>query len=76
MNAAATSGACLTSKAAAAIMRFGGITPSDRFQEKIPDEQANKEDGLLAVSVTETMPKWRTEAYLMTCKHAYKKTPR
>jgi exocyst complex component 5 len=62
MNATATSGASSTSKAAAAIMRFGGITPSDRFQEKIPDEQVNKEDGLLAVSVTETMLKWHTEA--------------
>lgn len=62
MNATATSGASSTSKAAAAIMRFGGITPSDRFQEKLPDEQVNEEDGLLTVSVAETMLKWHAEA--------------
>ena len=62
MNATATSGASSTSKAAAAIMRFGGITPSDRFQEKLPEEQVNEEDGLLTVSVAETMLKWHAEA--------------
>ncbi|KAH9999826.1 exocyst complex component Sec10 [Russula vinacea] len=62
MNATATTGASSTSKAAAAIMRFGGITPSDRFQEKLPDEQVNDEDGILAVSVAETMLKWHAEA--------------
>lgn len=61
MNATATSGTS-TSKAAAAIMRFGGITAGDRFQEKLPDEQVNEEDGLLAVSVAETMLKWHAEA--------------
>lgn len=62
MNATATSGASSTSKAAAAIMRFGGITSSDRFQEKPIDEQVNEEDGLLTVSVAETMLKWHAEA--------------
>ncbi|KAI0284271.1 exocyst complex component Sec10 [Russula aff. rugulosa BPL654] len=54
MNATATSGGS-TSKAAAAIMRFGGITAADRFQDKLPDEQVSEDDGLLAVSVAETM---------------------
>jgi hypothetical protein len=62
MNATATSGASSTSKAAAAIMRFGGITSSDRFQDKPLDEQVNEEDGLLTVSVAETMLKWHAEA--------------
>jgi hypothetical protein len=62
MNATATTGASSTSKAAAAIMRFGGITTSDRFQDKLPDEQVNEEDGILAVSVAETMLKWHAEA--------------
>ncbi|KAI0304154.1 exocyst complex component Sec10-like protein [Russula brevipes] len=61
MNATATSGASSTSKAAAAIMRFGGIT-SDRYQDKLPDEQVNEEDGLLGVDVAETMLKWHAEA--------------
>jgi hypothetical protein len=43
-------------------MRFGGITSSDRFQEKPIDEQVNEEDGLLTVSVAETMLKWHAEA--------------
>jgi hypothetical protein len=62
MNATATSGASSTSKAAAAIMRFGGITSTDRFQDKLPDEQVSEEDGLLVVSVAETMLKWHAEA--------------
>jgi hypothetical protein len=62
MNATATSGASLTFKAFATIMRSGGITPSDRLQEKIPEEQVNEEDGLLAVSAAETMLKWHAEA--------------
>ena len=62
MNATATSGASSTSKAAAAIMRFGGITPSDRFQEKLPDDQVGEEDGLLSIGVAETMLKWHAEA--------------
>ncbi len=61
MNATATSGAS-TSKAAAAIMRFGGITSAERFQDKLPDEQVSEEDGLLALSVAETMLKWHAEA--------------
>lgn len=61
MNATATSGGS-TSKAAAAIMRFGGITAADRFQDKLPDEQVSEDDGLLAVSVAETMLKWHAEA--------------
>ena len=61
MNATATSGAS-TSKAAAAIMRFGGIAGADRFQDKLPDEQVNDEDGLLAIGVAETMLKWHAEA--------------
>ncbi|KAH9977834.1 exocyst complex component Sec10-like protein [Lactifluus volemus] len=61
MNATATSGAS-TSKAAAAIMRFGGITPSDRFQDKSLDEQVSEEDGLLSVDVAVTMLKWHAEA--------------
>lgn len=60
MNATATSGAS-TSKAAAAIMRFGGITSAERFQDKLPDEQVSEEDGLLAVSAAETMLKWHAE---------------
>ena len=60
MNATATSGAS-TSKAAAAIMRFGGITPSDRFQDKSLDEQVSEEDGLLSVDVAVTMLKWHAE---------------
>jgi hypothetical protein len=43
-------------------MRFGGITAADRFQDKLPDEQVSEEDGLLAVSVAETMLKWHAEA--------------
>ena len=62
MNATATTGASSTSKAAAAIMRFGGITSSDRFQEKVPDDQVNEEDGLLSIDVAETMLKWHAEA--------------
>jgi len=61
MNATATSGAS-TSKAAAAIMRFGGIAAADRFQDKLPDEQISEEDGLLVISVAETMLKWHAEA--------------
>ncbi len=61
MNATATSGTS-TSKAAAAIMRFGGITSADRFQDKIPDEQVSEEDGVPAVSVAETILKWHAEA--------------
>ncbi|KAI9466964.1 exocyst complex component Sec10 [Lactarius psammicola] len=62
MNATATSGASSTSKAAAAIMRFGGIASSDRFQDKLPEEQVNEEDGSLSIGATETMLKWHAEA--------------
>ncbi|KAI0251357.1 exocyst complex component Sec10 [Lactifluus subvellereus] len=62
MNATATSGASSTSKAAAAIMRFGGITSSDRFQDKLLDEQVSDEDGLLSIDVAVTMLKWHAEA--------------
>ncbi|KAH9062751.1 exocyst complex component Sec10 [Lactarius vividus] len=62
MNATTTSGTSSTSKAAAAIMRFGGIASSDRFQEKLPEEQVNEEDGLLSVGSAETMLKWHAEA--------------
>jgi len=62
MNATATSGTSSTSKAAAAIMRFGGISSSDRFQEKLPEEQVNEEDGSLNVGAAETMLKWHAEA--------------
>lgn len=62
MNATATSGASSTSKAAAAIMRFGGITSSDRFQDKLLDEQVSEEDGLLSVDAAVTMLKWHAEA--------------
>jgi len=61
MNATATSGTS-TSKAAAAIMRFGGITTSDRNQDKLFDEQTNDEDGFLSVGIAETMLKWHAEA--------------
>ncbi|KAH9179753.1 exocyst complex component Sec10, partial [Lactarius sanguifluus] len=62
MNATATSGTSSTSKAAAAIMRFGGIASSDRFQDKLPEEQVNEEDGSLSVGAAETMLKWHAEA--------------
>lgn len=62
MNATATSGASSTSKAAAAIMRFGGIATSDRYQDKLLDEQVSEEDGSLSVDVAETMLKWHAEA--------------
>ncbi|KAI0268316.1 exocyst complex component Sec10 [Gloeopeniophorella convolvens] len=62
MNATGTSGASSTSKAAAAIMRFGGITTSDRYQEKAPEEQTNEEDGVLSIDVAEIMLKWHAEA--------------
>ncbi|KAH9965993.1 exocyst complex component Sec10 [Russula dissimulans] len=61
MNATTTPGASSTSKAAAAIMRFGGIT-SDRYQDKLLDEQIGEEDGLLSIGVAETMLKWHAEA--------------
>ncbi|KAH9045459.1 exocyst complex component Sec10 [Lactarius pseudohatsudake] len=61
MNATATSGTSSTSKAAAAIMRFGGIASSDRFQDKLPEEQVNEEDGSLSVGAAETMLKWHAE---------------
>ncbi|KAN0131360.1 Exocyst complex component Sec10-like protein [Lactarius tabidus] len=62
MNATATSGTSSTSKAAAAIMRFGGIASSDRFQEKMPEEQVSEDDGSLSVGAAETMLKWHAEA--------------
>ena len=61
MNATTTPGASSTSKAAAAIMRFGGIT-SDRYQDKLLDEQISEEDGLLSIVVAETILKWHAEA--------------
>ncbi|KAI0307212.1 exocyst complex component Sec10 [Multifurca ochricompacta] len=62
MNATGTSGTSSTSKAAAAIMRFGGITSTDRYQDKLLDEQISEEDGSLNVGVAETMLKWHAEA--------------
>ncbi|KAI0004964.1 exocyst complex component Sec10 [Russula compacta] len=62
MNATATSGTSSTSKAAAALMRFGGIATSDRYQDKLFDEQVSEEDGSPSVDVAETMLKWHAEA--------------
>jgi len=42
-------------------MRFGGIT-SDRYQDKLLDEQISEEDGLLSIVVAETILKWHAEA--------------
>ncbi|TFK71784.1 exocyst complex component Sec10 [Pluteus cervinus] len=63
--AAATSSTGVASttsaQAAAALMRFGGIS-ADRNQEKPGEEPLREEDGLLSVDTAEKMLKWHAEA--------------
>lgn len=49
-----------SAQAAAALMRFGGIT-ADRGQDR-SEEPLREEDGLLSVDIAEQMLKWHAEA--------------
>ncbi|EIW82063.1 exocyst complex component Sec10 [Coniophora puteana RWD-64-598 SS2] len=64
ISAAATSNASgnsTSAQAAAAIMRFGGIS-ADRLQDKTTEEPLQEEDGYLQIDIAETMLKWHAEA--------------
>jgi exocyst complex component 5 len=50
-----------SAQAAAALMRFGGIS-TGREQDKPGEESIREEDGLLSVDTAETMLKWHAEA--------------
>ena len=52
-----------SAQAAAALMRFGGLSASnDRNPEKAGEDPIREEDGMLSVEVAETMLKWHAEA--------------
>jgi exocyst complex component 5 len=50
-----------SAQAAAALIRFGGIT-TDRNQDKTADENLREEDGQLSVDTAKNMLKWHAEA--------------
>ncbi|KAJ6515675.1 exocyst complex protein [Mycena sanguinolenta] len=54
-------GSSTSAQAAAVLMRFGGITSTQK-QDKTDDEPVREEDGLLNVETAETMLKWHAEA--------------
>ncbi|KAF7355497.1 Exocyst complex component protein [Mycena sanguinolenta] len=54
-------GSSTSAQAAAVLMRFGGITSTQK-QDKADDEPVREEDGLLNVETAETMLKWHAEA--------------
>lgn len=62
LNSTAAGSSGPSSTAAAAFMRFGGITGGDKNVEKPAEEQLREEDGLLSVDSAEIMLKWHAEA--------------
>lgn len=52
-----------SAQAAAALMRFGGLSAnSDRAVDKTGEDPIREEDGMLSVDNAETMLKWHAEA--------------
>jgi hypothetical protein len=57
----APTGSSTSAQAAAALMRFGGIN-AERINDRLSEEPLREEDGILDVSLAETILKWHAEA--------------
>lgn len=60
MNASSV-GNTTSAQAAAALMRFGGIAPTERRLDQ-GEEPVREEDGILSMDFTENILKWHAEA--------------